>query len=456
MIQVDTSEASLVDILVDWLVSLDIYTEEDVSRLRRVETVGKRITYSVEAPGERAVSEEHYLAARFTSHLINSRSDLVLILVELGCVGLVTEVVRDFQKPSDAVKKTDLAVYLDGPVALDYIGMSGTAARENIDAIISRIKGLGGKVRIFRVTIEEMQRSAWAILQRSTSDRTGPTARALQKQEALEAFVRQVANSPDSILAKADVDIVDQTLDQFPNEHKFFSEKDAKELYSQIRRVDGDAPRWHDASTAALIVRRRGGQRSNELFAVKHVLITRNPFFGPRARQFAIGKGYIGPNHVGPVVHQREFATRVWLRAGLGRSDQEVPRRYILSACQRVLSVSKNLISRVREAARDLTDVQKEQLELVLSEGRATQVLMDKTLGAATVIDSGNIEALVGEMKRAIGAEAYAESEQRVSVEKQRARAALAEEKKRADKLQTTAEQLGIQVCWRGGEGYRD
>lgn len=444
LIQVDTTDENLVDVLVDWLVSLDIYTDEDVKKLRRVETQGSKITYIVDAPGEKVASEEHYLAARFVAHLIKTKSELVPFLVELGSVGLITEVVRDFQRPSEPVKKTDLLVYLDGPVALDFIGMSGQAAQENITAILARVKALGGKVRIFRLSIDEMQTSACALLQRSSADRTGPTARALQRQEVLEAFVRQVASSPDGILQQYDVGIVDQTLDQFPNEHRFFPENEVKDLYSQIRWIDGDVPRWHDASTAALIMRKRAGQQSNDLFAVRHVLITRNPFFGPKARRFALDKAFLGPGNIGPVVHQREFATGVWLRAGLGRSDQEIPRKYILSACQRVLAVSKSLIAKVRETSRDLSDAQKSQLELILSEGRATQVLMDKSLGSANIIDSGNVETLIAEMKRAIGEEAYAEADAKLKAERARGRQVAAEQRRRLEETEASAAQLQV------------
>ena len=178
-------------------------------------------------------------------------------------------------------------------------------------------------------------------------------------------------------------------------------------------------------------MRKRAGTRTSDVFSSRHILITRNPFFGPRARRFALENALIGPGHVGPVMHHREFATGVWLRAGLGIVDQEVPRKYILSACQRVLTLNRTVVNKVRESSREMSDAQKQQLELLLSEGRATQVLMDKTLGEASVIDSTNVEMLVNEMKRAISDEVRAEAEAAIMAAKAESRRRSADFKKK-------------------------
>ncbi len=296
------------------------------------------------------------------------------------------------------------------------------AARESITTILSKITSLGGSLRIFRVSVEEMTRSAKGLLQRPQSERTGPTARALQQNEVVEAFVRQVATSPDGILGRFGIRINEQNLDQFPNEHKYFSDELVKNLYSKINCVEGGDARWHDTSIATLIMRKRAGFKTSDLFSARHVLITRNPFFGPVTRRFNLDNALINSDHVGPVVHHRDFATSVWLRVGLGASDQEVPRKFILSACQRVLSLNRSVVNKARESSRNMTDSQKQQLELLLNEGRAVQVLMDKTLGAAHIIDSTNIDALVSEMKNSLNEELRAQTAAQIGATKAEAR----------------------------------
>jgi hypothetical protein len=412
--QVDKSDEELIDALVDWLISLDVLSEEDLRSVAQVERIGKKLVYKVQEPEEVRADDMSYLCARFVHHIVDSGSELEHFLIELASVGLITEVVRDFQKPSTSVARTDLAVYLDAPVALDLLGLSGREAKDNIQTILDKIRALGGSVRIHRISIDEMQTSLSAMLNRRPQDREGATAEALRRNEVLEAFVRQVATLPDPFLREAGVAILDQSLDQFPNEHRFFERAAVDELYSQIGWVRDDAPRFHDASTAALTMRKRTGARSSDIFEVKHVMLTRNPFFPSLARRTSIAHNYINAQQVGPVVHQRQLATAVWLRTGLSKSDETIPRRYILSACRRVLTLRRNIVERVRQVSQGLSSDQTEQLELLLTQGRSTQVLMDKTLGAEHVIDSSNIAILVEEMKRALVSDVRTEAEEAI------------------------------------------
>jgi hypothetical protein len=415
---VNKTDSALVDDLVDWLVSIDVFSEQELRTARKVTRQGTRLVYEVVTVDNQRATDENYLCARFVDHLLASDSPFIPFLIELASVGLITEVVRDFQKPTTSVERTDLVVYFDAPVGLDFLGLSGTAAQENIRTIASRVVALGGNLRIFRVSIQEMQNSLRALLDRNPADRDGPTAQAMRRGEVHEAFVRQAINNPDRLFRELGVGIVDQTEDAFPNEHRFFSSGDIQDLYAEVHWVQDDTPRYHDAFAAALVLRKRGATRSNDLFNVRHVLVTKNPYFSPVARRVALSKHYIGPAHLGPVVHQRQLATAVWLRAGLAAPDTELPRQYILAACRRVLTVHKNLIERVRFEARSLSSVKREQLELLLTEGRSTQVLLDKTLGSANVIDAGNVEHLVEEMRKSVAAEAFAEADAQVQTAK--------------------------------------
>jgi hypothetical protein len=415
---IDKTDDQLLDGLVEWLLSIEASSVEDLKTIRKVEYAGNKLVYRTMIVDDKSLSKEEYLYARFVMELVESNSPLAGFIIELASVGLITEVVRDFQKPTSSVKNTSLAVYLDSPVLMDLLGASGRAPQDNVKAILQRLASLGGSVRVFRVSIEEMQTSLYAVLLRPPSHREGPTAEAIRRNEVPEAFLRQLLNSPDGIIKKFDVAILDQNEDAYPNEHKFFTSKDIQDLYADIHWVEDDRPRYHDALVAGLIMRKRAGARGNDIFELKHVLVTQNPHFAPVARRLARQMNYVGPGHVGPVIHQRQLATAVWLRAGLGASDQEVPRRFMLSACQRVLSLHRNLMERVRAEARNLEGVSEELLEMLFTEGRSTQVLLDKTLGAAGVIDASNIGQLISEMKDAVTADAVADA---VKVGEQRA-----------------------------------
>jgi len=105
---------------------------------------------------------------------------------------------------------------------------------------------------------------------------------------------------------------------------------------------------------------------------------------------------------VGPAIHQRQLATAIWLRTGLSDVQQDIPRRYLLAACERVLELKRGVVEQVRIISRRLTPEKAKQLDLLLTQDRSTQLLMDKTLGASNVVNSNNIEPLIEEMKRSL------------------------------------------------------
>ena len=386
---------------IEWLISIDGFTEDVLkTQAVKVTEVGRRLTIEVREPKSgRLNSEDRYLCARFVKHLFDVQSPFTKQLARIASIGLLTEVVQDFSKPTSAVNKTDLSVYLDAPVALDCLGVSGKAAQANIRGLTESLTQIGASIRVFRTSIDEMQRALQALIKRKPADRIGPTADALRRNEVLEAYVRAVCADPEHFLKERGIQVVDRTLEQFPNSHHFFSHAKYEELYSKFNWHYEDLPRAHDASIIALVMRLRGGQSSKDIFLSRHVLVTRNALLSDRARRFCVESGLSSKTGVGPAVHQRQLATAAWLRTGLGQQS-EVPRRYLLAACEKVLALKKGVVEQARAVATSLTPETSEQLELLLRQDRSAQLLMDRTLGISTVITSGNIETLVADMKQ--------------------------------------------------------
>lgn len=406
------------DILVEWLVSIDAYTE-DVLRQHAITTTKTegQIGISFSQPeGGRLGADERYLCARFVKHLADQSSPYLADLCKIASVGLLTEVIQDFQKPTTHVSRTSLVVHLDAPVALDLLGVSGLSAQENIRPLVAQLQAIGAQVRIFRTSVEELSRALSAVLARDPSQRTGPTAGALRRNQTSEAYVRSVIANPDHELRRFDVSVTDRTLAQFPNEHPYFSKEAYEELYSRIRWQIEDAPRTHDASVVAFVMRMRGAADSSDIFSSRHVLITRNGILAQSSRRFCLDAGLINRRSCPPVIHQRQLATAVWLRTGFNSGDSaEIPRRYLLAACERVLELKKSVVDQVRLAARGLTPEKAEQLELLLTQDRSAQILMDKTLGLSHLVSSTNVDALVDTMKQALVSEIREEKDAEVA-----------------------------------------
>jgi hypothetical protein len=395
---------SLADMLVEWLISIDAYTE-DVLRQKALQTTnveGKIGIAVIVNDSSTLSSEEKYLCARFVKSLFEKKSPFIADLCKLASVGLLTEVVQDFHKPTTQVKATNLVVYLDAPVAMDLLGVSGKEAAANILLIIQKLQEIGGTVRIFRASVDELQGALDAVLRRNAPERTGATAGALRRNEVMEAFVRQVARDPATFLANFQVGIIERRLDQFPNDHEYFTREMYELFFSKLTWHIEVPRREHDATIVAHVMRMRRGNQSRDMFQTRHILITRNALLCESAKQFCIANGLNPRTSVGPAIHQRQLATAIWLRTGLSDVQQDVPRRYLLAACERVLELKKNVVDQVRIISRSLTPEKAQQLDLLLTQDRSTQLLMDKTLGSSNVVNANNIEPLLEEMKRTL------------------------------------------------------
>ena len=136
-------------------------------------------------------------------------------------------------------------------------GVSGKEAAANIRPIIQKLQDIGGTVRIFRASINELQGALDAVLRRNPTERTGPTAGALRRNEVVEAFVRQVARDPETFLLEYNVAVIDRKLNQFPNEHEYFDQKTYEEFFSKLTWHIDIPRREHDATVVASVMRMR-------------------------------------------------------------------------------------------------------------------------------------------------------------------------------------------------------
>ncbi|MEM9129678.1 MAG: hypothetical protein AAGA97_08180 [Pseudomonadota bacterium] len=400
------TRAEFSDVLVEWLVSIDAYNESILRENAVVKAIEGQLAIYQELPdGSQLSSEDKYLCARFVKHLFEAGSNLVSELCEIASAGLLTEVVRDFNKPVTQVDQSDLAIYLDSSLALELIGVSGKSGQENVRSVIEGAQAIGCVVRVFSFTLEEMQRVLDAVLKRPIPNRTGPTADALRRNETEEAYVREVARNPQPFLEAHGVGIIERDLTQYPNEHEYFNEEVFEACVSKMSWHFEQAPRLHDAMAIAFMMRMRRGNRSRDIFSSRHVFITRNGMLAQMARRFCIDEELTLPNVLPCVIHQRQLATALWLRTGTGINSDEIPRHMMLAACEQVLSIRASIIDKAQQTARSLTPERAKQLDLLLSQDRSVQLLQDKTLSTSRVITSENISELIDLMRNELGVE---------------------------------------------------
>lgn len=430
LLNYNKTRGELTDILIGFLVSLDAYREQQLtSELGRLNLKpGEQSLLSqIEEGGQPLHPDDRYMAARFVQHLCKERPDYVPHLARLASVGLLTDVVQDFVKPTDVPGKVALTVILDAPLALDYLGCSGRELEADIKSVVEPLKNIGCSFEIFSTSCEEMTRNLGSMLALPDHMRHGYTHTAVVKGEVLLDYVRSVAHDPEPKLEAAGIRVRPLAVDQFPNLFIHFSSELYEDFYASVDWVQEVSPRQHDTTCMALIMRLRQGKQHSDLFRTGYVFVTRNPAFARKSRAYCVSNRLITPYQTGPVIHQRELAVAAWLRTGLG-VNQQIPRRHLVATCDKILRVRPEVRDAVANTLAQVTPELLPQFEALLLDQRSLSKLADETLNDETVVSSENARHLLEVMRLAT----VEEEKTRHDAEMKRVREAQRQERKRA------------------------
>ena len=379
------------EVLLKWLLYVEAFDEKDMES-------STEIAQSTDASDPISLSdEEKFLCARFVKHAIEEDKSNADTLAKISAIGLLTEVVQDFIKPTDSIRSTRLSIYLDAPVAMDLLGVSGKLAQENTKPLIDELHRIGASIRILEQSVEEIQRVLKAAITNPLP--TSPTTRALTRGELIRDYLNEAYQNPVQLLENFHVEHVRYRMQLDSSKDQYFTENNWRNLYNALNYAGKEKARKHDADIASFVIKERKGHTNRDIFESRAIVLTRNNLFSQIVYQ-TYGELNLSPKHATrPVVHRRFLATAVWLRTGMRAANFEIPKRLLLSNCEKVLTLHPRVVDKVIELTEALEDEQKsEQLQLLLFKDRSMQALMDKTLGNADVITQENFSQLWEDM----------------------------------------------------------
>ncbi|MDE2630556.1 MAG: cell envelope integrity protein TolA, partial [Alphaproteobacteria bacterium] len=422
------SRSDLEDILIRFLVSLNAYTE-DFFRLniQQLDTEAPEgiLLSGFEEGGHQLTHEERYIAARFVKDIVSTQPEFVPYLVRLASIGLLTEVVDDFVKPTARAENSNLAIFLDAPMAQHYLGLSGYELQAEVRSVLDSLKAIGCQLMMFPESCNEIARNLSSMLALTFIQRHGYTHEAMRRGQVSEEYVIAVRNNPEKAVEDAGISIRNITIEKYPNLHPFFPAETYEDFLAAITWVQEVAPREHDAKCMTMIMRLREGRSSADLFGCRYVFATNNPAFAKKSRVYCLQSHMIQERQWGPVVHIRDLATIAWLRTGLDAADV-VPRGFLVGVCEQVLRVRPEVTEAVHQKLAEATPDKIPQYELMLSDQRSVRALMDQTFGDPTVVTENNVPRIFDRMRRAIVEEVTEAAEARLKREKQQHEEALA------------------------------
>jgi hypothetical protein len=347
---------------------------------------------------------DRYMCARFVRHLIRRKQEFVPHLIRLSSIALLAEVVEDFLKPTHSETKADLTVILDAPIALDLVGCSGKALKDDIVTVVDALRKVGVNFIVIPASCVEMQHNLRSMLGLPNEQRRGYTHNAMIKKEVSPEFVSAVANNPERAVENAGITVRPLTLDSFPSAHRYFTDDHYDDFLNSLFWGNNLPAREHDATCMTLVMRLREGRHSSDVFKCKYVMVTRNGSFVSHARNYCLKSHMINPIQEGPVIHARELATTAWLRTGLG-ADETIPRGHLIAQCERVLQMRPEVRNALANQLALVTPERLEQFNLLMQDARSVQKLADETLNNEEFVTADSAEHLLDVMRLATAEE---------------------------------------------------
>jgi hypothetical protein len=207
----------------------------------------------------------------------------------------------------------------------------------------------------------------------------------------LEAYLKEVAHDTEGFLRKLDITVFPKALATPPQDDRFFAEAQIASFANELREWDNAVARERDVLSIALVMRRRRGHKSNDVFETKYVFLSHNPVLVRHARQFCLEEFLIRDVHVPPAIDQRRMAVLLWLTLGsVQRLD--LSRRQLIANCSNALRSRPDVIQSMRDMLGSVKPELKSQFDALLTRPRSVQVVMDLTLGVHEVVGPDQIE----------------------------------------------------------------
>jgi len=403
----ERTREQLEDVFLRFLVSLDAYDDTNIlSEIQRLQISAEdqTILASLEEGGIPLGQDDRYVCARFVVELSKKRPEVVPDLARLASIGLLTEVVDDFIKPTTVATRSDLIIVVDAPLALDYLGCSGKELQEDVRAIFDSLRTIGCSFAVFPITCEEISNNLQSMLRLYPTKRHGYTHEAICRGDVMEEYVKNVAADPAAALNNAGIKLNPININGYPNLHIHFDKDKYDDFLTAVTWVKEITPREHDATCMTIVMRLRGGKNSTDIFKCRYVFVTRNSKFAYSSRSYCLESRLISAVHQGPVVNQRDLATMAWLRTGLDTGER-VPRGHLFGICDRVLRPRQEVKNAITAKLKQLSPDNLEQFELMLLNTRSIQALTDLTLNSEKDADNVDPVVLLDKMRLATAAD---------------------------------------------------
>jgi len=406
-------------------------------------------------------SEKEYVSARFLQYLADGRPDLFTFVSDIANAVLISEVIIDLGMEKPANIKTTLDVYVDAPLMMDLLDLSGPERKSYAEQVVKGLKSVGAHLFIFDHSVDEIRDNLHGMFAKQSQQRHGPTAEAIRRRVVDESYARYVMQNAEHAVETTGIPIFknpESTLTV--SQRAFFNDDDRMALlHLLISHYQYDKARERDMRSLEIVIAKRKGLKTSNLFGAGNLLLTHNLVLSAISRKFMRDHKAYEYERV-PSIIGTLFAA-LWLQLG-AQERIEISRRKLIVACAEAVRIRPEIIARMKESLRKIVPEKAEQFDAMMSQPRFMRLAMDASLGQETYLTQDKaVEAfdklekrLTSEIERNLKKERTTLKKRHdADVEKLRER--LLELENEAERDRTRREEVVKRICVKRMRGFR-
>lgn len=387
------------------------------------------------------------LVASYIAWLQEHRPERLSLLAKVADGALAAELVFDLQAPSAVSRLTNTTVVVDTPLILSYLDLSSSQDTLDAKTLFEQIRETGAKVAAFKHSIEEAEGVLKAIQNaRGAGDAYGPSVHRLSNATFRAYFESMIGGVSRAWTQTHNLEIIPEAATHY---HKNFTPIDEDELVSAIRlsMYDRVLTRERDAKSVAETIRRLGGAHIpvSSIASCRYIFATANASLQRRVSSFLANKKILLEGDFNPIVTSRYLSGLCWLMCG-GKSDQSPTMAKLLANCAAALRVKPEIADRTKRFLADVDPEKARHFEALMTNERASQYLIEVTLGDVNVITANNVGDIYEEVQRRAAEKVSIEKDREYQGQISALRATLLEGEENVRELRSTLTETELEV----------
>ncbi len=373
----------------------------------------EQIALSAELADQAALDS---LVASYIAWLQEHQPTRLHLLAKVADGALAAELVFDLQAPTAVSRLTSTIVVVDTPLILSFLDLSSSQDTLDTKNLFDQIRETGAKIAAYQHSIDEAEGVLRAIQNaRNIGDAYGPSVYRLSSSMFRAYFDSMIGSVARAWTQVHHLEIIPEAATHF---HKNFTQIDEDELLDAIRlsAVDRVLTRERDAKSVAETMRRLGGAHVpiSSVASCSFIFATPNSALQRRAAAFLARKKYVLDGEFTPVVTSRYLSGLCWLMCG-GKSDQSPTMARLLANCAAALRLKPEIADRTKRFLAAIDPDKAKHFEALMTNERASQYLVEVTLGDVNVVTANNAEEIFEEVQRRAAEKVAIEKDQHYS-----------------------------------------